>query len=100
MSKFRDSNRIDSSIKLQKLLDSDSRGKINQQVQQISKKTDVDYCRPKCLILKPVYLNDYNTTSFYAMVMSAKILVNSLLNLFDDVAKSENKEQWEYAMKK
>jgi len=51
------------------------------------------------LIKKPEYLNEYDTTSSYAIALSAENVVNNLPNLYDDVVKSEDEEQWKYAMK-
>ncbi|KAL5237543.1 hypothetical protein ACI65C_004953 [Semiaphis heraclei] len=39
------------SFKLQKLLDSDTQEKVNKKIQQISEETDVEYIRPKSIIL-------------------------------------------------
>uniref|UniRef100_A0A2S2NYU2 Copia protein n=1 Tax=Schizaphis graminum TaxID=13262 RepID=A0A2S2NYU2_SCHGA len=84
-------------LKLQILLDSDTREKVDKQVQQISEETDVEYSRPKRVTKTPEYLND--TTSSYAMAKSAETFVNNLSKVYDDLVKSEDKEQWEYAMK-
>jgi hypothetical protein len=82
-------------LKLQKLLDSDTQEKVDKQVQQISEETDVEYSRPKRVTKKPEYLNDYDTTLSYVMSMSAETFVNNLPNVYDDLIKSEDKEQWE-----
>lgn len=45
------------------------------------------------------YLNNHNTTSSFAMILSVENFVNNLPYQYNAVVKSEYKEQWEHAMK-